>query len=191
MPIKLPDSKPSSISKKMPVFEDNEELSYMRTFGRPDMIVLDSYGKYSVDGLMRNFPRSRYVEDEIERMSYIKEYRIINHLCIVPNIYRKPMVYTVMRNKCRYSFYRFFGIREYNFLELLIQIIEKADRYFEEMTAVIMDCKVEDAERDYVPNIKWGIIVDSMKKTVTLLDRESAAVQFHKRFRLIEHTFLK
>ena len=48
-----------------------------------------------------------------------------------------------------------------------------------------MDCKVEDAERDYVPNIKWGIIVDSMKKTVTLLDRESAAVQFHKRFRLI------
>lgn len=125
MPIKLPDSEPSSIPKKMPVFEDNEELSYMRTFGRPDMIVLDSYGEYSVDGLMRHFLRSRYVEDEIERMPYIKEYRIINHLCIVPNIYRKPMVYTVMRNKCRYSFYRFFGIREYNFLKLLIRLLKK------------------------------------------------------------------
>lgn len=61
MPIKLPDSKPSSIPKRMPAFEDNEELSYMRTFGRPDTIILDSYGKYSVDGFMRNFPRSRYV----------------------------------------------------------------------------------------------------------------------------------
>ena len=55
MPIKLPDLKPSSIPKKMPVFEDNEELSYMRAFGRPDAIVLDSYGEYSILSFVDNF----------------------------------------------------------------------------------------------------------------------------------------
>ena len=76
------------------------------------------------------------------------------------------------------------------FLEIMLQIINSS--YLEdEMMAIIMDCSEEDAAKNYVPHIKWGIIVNPKDKTAMLIDKEGAAVQFHNRFRLIEHTFLK
>lgn len=154
--------------------------------------ILDSYGEYSIDGFIRFLlPRCPYAEDYIEGVPYIKEYRIINHLSIAPTVYKEPLVLGVARNKCRYNLEGIAQINHPDFLDILVQVIVSTDKYCEEMTAIVMDCKVEEAERDYVPQIKWGVIVNSVNKTAMLIDRESAAVQFHKRFRLIKYTFLK
>ncbi|MDE6678588.1 MAG: hypothetical protein K2K02_06060 [Ruminococcus sp.] len=192
MPIKLPDLKPSSIPKKMPVFEDNEELSYMRTFGRPDAIVLDSYGEYSILSFVEQFPDNEYIKYDIKYKLFLSRYRILNYLAVAPDVYKmeEPLIYAVYRENCRYGFTEIPCIEAPCFLEIMVQIINSS--YLEdEMTAIVMDCSKEDVVKDFVPHIKWGIIVNPKDKKATLIDKESAAVQFHKRFRLIEHTFLK
>lgn len=187
------DLKPSPIPQEKPVFEKNETRSYRRAFERKGTVILDSYGEYSIFGLMRLFPRNLYIKDYIEKAPHIKEYRILNHLSIAPNIYKmeEPLIYAVARKDCKYHFEKIDGIENSDFLETMLQIIISTYRYCDEMMAIVMDCSEEDAAKDFVPHIKWGIIVNSADKTAMLLDKESAAVQFHKRFRLIKNTFLK
>ncbi len=69
-------------------------------------------------------------------------------------------------------------------------MIESSDKYYDDMTAVIMDCCKENAAKDYVPQIQWGMIVTTAEKTVQLLDKDGAAVQFHRRFKLIKNSYL-
>lgn len=176
----------------MPVFKDNEELSYMKTFGRPDMIVLDSYGEYSILKFVELFPNNEDIKYDIRERLYLSRYNILNHLAVAPDVYKmeEPLIYIVYRRNCRYRFTTIPSIKEPCFLEIMLQSIIASYEY-DEMMAIIMDCSKEDAIKDYVPHIKWGMIANPEDKTAMLLDRESAAVQFHKRFRLIEHTFLK
>ena len=97
---------------------------------------------------------------------------------------KNPLIYVVVRNGCRYRFEKIYSIDEPDFLEILVQVIEYSDKYCDEMTAIVMDCCAEDATRDY------GMIVTPSEKTVQLLDKDGAAVQFHRRFRLIRNSFL-
>lgn len=193
MPIDLTNLKPSSIPKRISVFKDNEEDSYKKVFGRPDMVVLDNYGEYSILRFVELFSNSEYIKYDIKDKSYLRRYRILNHLAVAPDAYemQKPLIYAVYRQNCRYRFIRIPSVKRPCFLEIMLQIIIFTHGYCDEMTAIVMDCSEEDAERDYVPHIKWGMIVNPMNKTAMLIDKESAAVQFHKRFRLIKHTFLK
>ncbi|MBP3379407.1 MAG: hypothetical protein J6K77_00895 [Ruminococcus sp.] len=68
-------------------------------------------------------------------------------------------------------------------------LIESSDKYCDEMTAIIMDCCKEEAAKDFVPQIRWGMIVMPAEKTVQLLDKDGAAVQFHRRFKLIKNSY--
>ena len=186
MPINLMNLKPSLIPQKKPVFEDNEELSYMKVFGRPDTIVLDSYGEYSILSFVELFPNNEYIKYDIKDSPYLKEYHILNHLAVAPDVYRmeEPLIYTIDRKNGRYIFTKMPSIKEPCFLEIMLHVII-ASYLDDEMMAIIMDCSEEDAAKDYVQHIKWGIIVNPKYKTAMLIDKESAAVQFHKRFRLI------
>lgn len=193
MPIDLTNLKPSPIPQKKPVFEDNEKCSYTRAFGRSDKIVLDSYGEYDILKFVELFPDNEDIKYYIKGESYLMKYRILNHLAVAPDVYKmeEPLIYAVDRKNCRYRFTKIPSIKKPCFLEIMVQVIISTYSYCDEMTAIIMDCSEEDATKDYIPNIKWGIIVNTVDKTATLIDRESAAVQFHKRFRLIKDTFLK
>lgn len=71
----------------------------------------------------------------------------------------------------------------------MVQVIESSDKYCDEMTAVVMDCCKEDAAKDFVTQIRWGMIVTPEEKTVQLLDKDGAAVQFHRRFKLIKNSY--
>lgn len=193
MPINLTNLKIKPILKEKSVFEKNEKYSYMKAFGRPDTIVLDSYGEYSILSFVNLFPNSKDVKYDVKYSPYIRKYRIINHLAVAPDAYRmeKPLIYAIVRNGNRYRFEKLFRINNPDFLAIILLVIESTYKHCEEMTAIVMDCSEEDAIKDYVSQIKWGVIVDLVNKTAMLIDRESAAVQFHKRFRLIKHTFLK
>ena len=100
MPLNLTDLKPSSILKKTPVFEDNEERSYMKSFGRPDAIVLDSYGEYSILSFVEQFPDNKYIKYDIKERLYLSRYHILNYLTVVPDVYKmkEPLIYAVYRN---------------------------------------------------------------------------------------------
>lgn len=117
---------------------------------------------------------------------------LLNHLAVAPDVYKmeEPLIYAVFRKNGRYGFIKIPSIKEPCFLEIVLHSII-ASYLDDEMMAIIMDCSEEDAAKNYVPHIKWGIIVNPKDKTAMLIDKESAAVQFHKRFRLTEHIFLK
>lgn len=177
MPIDLTNLKPSSSPKRIPVFEANEEDSYKKIFGRPDTVVLDSYGEYSILRFVELFPNSEYIKYDIKGKSYIRRYRILNHLAVAPDAYemQKPLIYAVYRQNCRYRFIRITSVKRPCFLEIMLQgIIASAE--YDEMTAIVMDCSEEDAAKDFVPHIKWGMIVNPANKTAMLIDKESAAV---------------
>lgn len=171
-----------------PVFEENEERSYTKAFGKPNTVVIGNYGEYPIFRFMRLFPGNGDVKRYINSRPYIRQYRILNHLSAVLNSYRmkNPLIYVVVRNGCRYWFEKIYSIDEPDFLEILVQVIECSDKYCDDMTAIVMDCNAEDAARDYVPQIQWGMIVTPLEKTVQLLDKDGASVQFHRRFRLIK-----
>lgn len=192
MPIDLTNLKPSSIPKRISVFKDNEEDSYKKVFGRPDMVVLDSYGEYSILRFVELFPNSEYIKYDIKDKSYLRRYRILNHLAVAPDAYemQKPLIYAVYRQNCRYRFIMIPSVKRPCFLEIMLQGIIASDEY-DEMMAIVMDCSEEDAIKDFVPHIKWGMIVNPANETAMLIDKDNATVQFHKRFRLIKHTFLK
>lgn len=188
----LKNAKLLPIPSAPPVFEKNEERSYTKAFGKPNTVVIENYGEYPIFRFMRLFPGNGDIKRHINSRPYIRQYRILNHLSAVQNAYRmkNPLTYVVVRNGCRYRFEKIYSIDEPDFLEILVQVIECSDKYCDEMTAIVMDCCAEDAARDYVSQIQWGMIVTPSEKTVQLLDKDGAAVQFHKRFRLIKNTFL-
>lgn len=171
-----------------PVFEETEERSYTKAFGKPNVVIIGNYGEYPIFRFMRLFPGNRDIKRYINMTPHIRRYRILNHLSVAVNAYqmKNPLIYVVVRNECGYEFQKIHSVDEPDFLEILVQVIECSDKYCDEMTAVVMDCCKEDAARDFVPQIQWGMIVTTAEKTVQLLDKDGAAVQFHKRFRLID-----
>ncbi|MCM1132201.1 MAG: hypothetical protein NC340_01890 [Ruminococcus flavefaciens] len=183
--------KPTPVPPKEYCFGHTEKDSYKKAYVRRGTVILDSFGEYTFSGFMRRFPCNLYIEDYIERVPYIKKYRIINHLSIAPNVYKEAIVLCIVKDNCRYRLDALFKINRPDFLDILVGIIESTDKYCEEMTAIVMDGTLEEIERDYIPHIKWGAIVNSVDKTAMLIDKDGSAVQFHKRFRLTKHTFLK
>lgn len=182
---------PTPVKPKEYCFGYTEKDSYRKAYVRRGTIILDSFGEYTFLGFMRRFPRNLYIEDYIEKVPYIKTYRIINHLSIAPNIYRAPIVLCVVKDNCRYRLDALLRLNRPDFLDILVHIISSTDQYCEEMMAIVMDGTIEEIEKDYIPHIKWGAIVNSVDKTAMLIDKDGSAVQFHKRFRLTKHTFLK
>lgn len=188
----LKNAKWISSPSEPPVFENNEERSYLKAFGKPDMVVIENYGGSPIFRFMRLFPGNAYIKRHINSRAYLRRYRVMNHLSAAPNAYqmKNPLIYVVVRNGCKYRFEKIDGVDEPDFLDLMVQVIESSDKYCDEMTAVVMDCCKEDAAKDFVPQIRWGMIVTPEEKTVQLLDKDGAAVQFHRRFKLIKNSYL-